>query len=322
MKSIFLFNGGNYKVDIDDGRERVALTRIEAEMLFLDPELLSETGTSHGAELQMAEYSKLFSDLAVGDAIYMGLLPDAAFYRGIWFHGYHKVQGFQVAVDLVPVKEIYDAVLLGNDPNAVPRLAGTEEQAFDFTNGVQEATKDAVQKAKLWDKNENVYEKYRNNLGQVATPFDAVYAGLGQSLYIRVRIVDLGALGSSEQACCSSCKGEAYPTFKAGAVVDTLCGHKQRVARFCCGVDAPCCDNSQTADEAALAVAAAQSRATDSDSDGLSDFDEAIGDTDGDGISDVDEGALDSDSDGALDYVESNLDDSDSDGLVDQVDPD
>ena len=323
MKSIFLFDGGNYKIDIDDGRERVPLTRIESELLFIDPELLSETGTGHGAELEMSEFPELFSDLQVGDQIFMGVLPDSAFYRGIWVHGYNKVQGFKIDVDFVPVRDIYDAVLLGTDLSAVERLAGTPVQSFDFTNGVKEATKDAVQKSVLWNNDENYHELYRNNLGQVATPFEAVHAGLGMSLYIRVTVVELGALGKSEDSCCSKCGGDSYPIFKAGAVLDTLCGEKQRVTRFCCGIDAPCHEAELAESEnQAKAVAAAEARATDTDSDGLSDFAEVVSDTDGDDISDVDEGAADTDSDGALDFVESNVNDSDSDGLVDNEDPD
>lgn len=235
----FLFNGGNYKIDQDDGRERLPLNPMEAELLFLDPELLSETGTSHGAELDMSEYASRFCDLAVGDEIFMGVLPDAAFYRGIWMHMYNKVDGFTVDVDLVPVKDVWDAYQAG-DACGVDPLAGAETQAADFTDGVCQATKDACDLATLWQKDQTQYENYRNNDGQVATPFDPVYAGLGQSLYIRVTVTALGSLGTADTKKCGTCKGNSYPSFKAGAVLDTLCGDKQRVVAPCCGVKAPC----------------------------------------------------------------------------------
>lgn len=237
--ALFLFNGGNYKIDQDDGRERIPLNPMEAELIFLDPELLSETGTSHGAELNMHEYANLFCDLAVGDEIFMGILPDAAFYRGIWMHMYNKVEGFTVDVDLVPIKDVWDAYEAGDACGVAP-LAGAETQAADFTDGVCQATKDACMLANLWEKDETQYENYRNNDGQVATPFDAVYAGLGQSLYIRLTVTALGALGSSDTPVCTKCRGDTYPSFKAGAVFDTLCGDKQRVVNQCCKVDTAC----------------------------------------------------------------------------------
>ena len=234
--AIFLFNGGNYKIDQDDGRERIPLNPAEAEMVFLDPELLGETGTSHGAELNMSEYAHLFCDLAVGDEIFMGLLPDAAFYRGTWLHMYNKVPGFEVCIDLVPVVDVWDAHEAGNACGVAP-LAGTVPQVGDFTDGVCQATKDACSKAELWG---TEHTDYRNNDGQVATPYPAVHAGLGKSLYIRLTVKALGDLGTSGDKKCSKCKGDSYPSFKAGAILDTVCGDKQRVTAPCCGVAAPC----------------------------------------------------------------------------------
>jgi hypothetical protein len=239
-RSIFLFNGGNYKAGIDNGRDRVPLTPVEADNIFLDKELgnRAETGTSSGAELRMAEYAKEFSDLAVDDEIFMGLLPDAAFYRGIWFHAYNAVKGFTVEVSLVPVKDVYDAYVANDgDATGVAELAGSEVITFDFSDGVCHSSCDAVQLATMHN---NEYNDHRNNAGQVGLPFDPVFAGLGNALYIRVKVVDLGQLGTSEGACCGKCNKDAYPTFKAGAILDTTCAEKQRNYRACCGVDAGC----------------------------------------------------------------------------------
>lgn len=251
----FLFNGGMYKIDQDDGRERIPLNPMEAELVFVDPEFLSETGTSSGAELDMHEYASCFCDLAPGDEIFFGLLPDSAIYRGIWAHMYNAVDGFTADIDLVPVKDVWDAYQAGDACGVAP-LAGAETQAIDFTDGVKHATKDACQLAGLWEKDEELWENYRNNDGQVATPFDPVHAGLGQSLYIRMTVTALGALGDSETACCSKCKGNSYPSFKAGAILDTLCADKQRVVNKACGVDAPCRESCQPKKEAVKKVAA------------------------------------------------------------------
>jgi len=210
----FLFNGGNYKLDQDDGRERIPLNPHEAEMLFVDPAFLSETGTSHGAEIDLKYFASCLCDAAVGDEIFIGVLPDSAMYRGIWAHAYNAVPGFTVDVDLVPIKDVWDAYEAGDACGVAP-LAGAETQALDFTDGVGHSTKDACQLAGLWEKDEAQWENYRNNDGQVATPFDPVHAGLGQSLYIRLTITALGNLGNSGEACCSKCKNDAYPSLKA-----------------------------------------------------------------------------------------------------------
>ena len=240
-KSIFLFNGGNYKAEIDNGRDRVPLTPVEADCVFFDTQLnnRNETATSSGAELNMSQYAKEFSDLEVGDEIFMGLLPDASFYRGIWFHAYNAVKGFEVDVDLVPVKDVYDAYVAGaGDATGVDPLAGAETLSFAFADGVCNSSCDAVQLAQGDPKKD--YDDFRNNSGQAGLPFDPVYVGLGVSLYIRVTVTALGQLGTDEGACCGKCKKDSYPTYKAGAILDTTCASKQRNYQACCGVAAAC----------------------------------------------------------------------------------
>lgn len=239
-KAIFLYNGGNYKIDIDDGRVRVPQNYQEAESIFIDNQLSDQDmGNSHGAELNMSHFANLFCDLAADDEIFFGILPDAAFYRAIWVHMYNKVDGFVADFDLVSIKDVYEAHLKG-DATGVPAFAGTEVQEADFTDGVCNATKDAVLLAKQWDKDADQWEKYRNNDGQVATAFDPVFAGLGQSLYLRMTVKELGNLGDSAEATCSKCRRDSYPFFKAGAILDVTCGDKQRVTSACCGLDSPC----------------------------------------------------------------------------------
>jgi len=88
----------------------------------------------------------------------------------------------------------------------------------------------------MWKNDESAYTDYRNNDGQVAKPFDAVHAGLGKSLYIRVKVKALGDLGAEGGCNC----GSNYPTFKVGAVLDELCADKQRVLDRNCGTSSPC----------------------------------------------------------------------------------
>lgn len=232
----FLVNGGNYKLGIDDGRIRVPLNDQEAERVFTDPELLSETGTTTGAELNMKHHSDLFCDLQAGDEIIFGLFADSAIYRGIWVHAFNKVKGFVADFDLVSVKDVYEASLSGS-PIGVPMYVGTQHATMDFTNGVGNATCDAVQMAGVFGSD---HSKFRNKHGQVVKMFEPVHASLGDSLYMRMTIVEVGSLGQSGTSSCASCGKAAYPLFKAGVVFDAIAVDKQRVTETVCQIGVNC----------------------------------------------------------------------------------
>jgi hypothetical protein len=188
----------------------------------------------------MTKYAGLMCDLAVDDEIFVGLAPDAALYRGLWMMSFDAVAGFTVDVDLVSVAEEYANFQAGL--GAVSTPVNPAPLAYDFTNGLGDATKDACQKAELWG---GVHTDYRNNNALLFEPMaPAVFAGLGQSLYMRLTVTALGEFGGdSAEACCNTCGGDNYPTFQVGAIYDRLCADKQRVRNFCncpeklCGED-------------------------------------------------------------------------------------
>ena len=229
-KTIFLFDGGNYKRGLDDGRVRVPLTPQEAEMVFADPEVPANTDNSIGTELPMQKYAAELCGLAVGDEIFVGLAPDAAFYRGLWMHSYDAVEGFAVDYDLVKVTDVYDAWLAG-DASGVAPYAGT--LSYDFANGLGNATKDACQLAALWG---GVHTDYRNNDAAVFEPINpGLFAKLSEALYMRLTVTAVGSFGSNAEggSCCSKCGKDAYPTVQVGALYDQLCIDKQRTQVFC-----------------------------------------------------------------------------------------
>lgn len=246
MSAIFLFDGGNYKRGEDDGRIRVPLTPQEASMVFYDPEVPADTDNSIGSELNMARYAKLFCGLEVGDEIFFGLAPDTAFYRGLWMMSFDPIPGFQVKLDLVSVPDVYAQFKATGDATGVTPFntaAGTLE--YDFSNGLGEATCDAVDLAGLYG---GEWTDYRNQDAWVAKTFASNrIANLGQALYMRLTVVAIGEFGTNAdgEACCNTCNNPKYPTFQAGALYDRTCTDKQRVRNFCncpemlCGGECP-----------------------------------------------------------------------------------
>lgn len=231
MKTYFLFDGGNYKLVEDNGRERSPLTDVESQMIVIDPELPGDTDNSIGSELVMSKYADLFCDLEVGDEIMVGLVPDVTLIRGLWLGNYDAVDGFQVTADLVSVRDVYKAHADGST-DSVPPFEGVSLLNFDFSNGLGDATKDAVYKASMTGKK---VSDYRNEDALKLEVFPApVFAGLGQSTYLRIKVNSLGSLGSnSTDGCCNSCGDVTYPRFKVGVVYDNICFDKQRVRDFC-----------------------------------------------------------------------------------------
>lgn len=252
-KSIFLFHGGNYKRGVESGRERVPLNYVEAEQIFIDPEMLSETGTGHGTDLYMSKYASSFCNLAVGDEIFIGTFPDQAIYRAIWAKAYNQVKGFKVEFELVSIKDVYDAYIAGGKDimavTGVAKYAGTSTLAYDFTDGQREATKDAIQLAALYG---GSYTDYRsNNAHKTELINPPVPLDEADGFYLRMTVIELGEFGSGsdEDSCCSKCGGTKYPSFKAGVILDTTCADKQQVVKYCNCPESLCGEGCGDVDE-------------------------------------------------------------------------
>ena len=60
------------------------------------------------------------------------------------------------------------------------------------------------------------------------------FAQLGESMYIRMTIKELGELGNfSPDGCCSNCGDSRWPKFQVGVVYDRLCVDKARWTKYC-----------------------------------------------------------------------------------------
>jgi len=233
-KSLFLFDGGNYKRRIDSGRVRVPLTPQEAEIVFYDPEIPADSDNSIGTELNMVKYASQFCNLEVGDELFIGLVPDAVLLRGIWMMSFDSLVGFQADYDLVSVVDVYNQWLANNgDATGVPGfyLDASGTISYDFAEGLGQSTKDANDIVELYG---GVPGDYRNNSALVISPYtDPVPLLLSQSLYMRLTVTGLPADGINEEGCCNSCDNPQLPTFQLGAIYDRLCVDKQRVRKYC-----------------------------------------------------------------------------------------
>lgn len=251
-KSIFLFDGGNYKRGIDSGRVRVPLTPQEAELIFADPELPGDTDNSIATELNMKKYASELCQLEVGDELFVGLAPDAAVYRGMWMMSFDALPGLTVDVDLVPVKDVYTQWVNNNgDATGVATTlnTGPSTLSYDFADGLGHSTKDANDLADLYG---GAVTDHRNNDALQVSAFATQRpALLGQSVYFRLTVT--GVPGNlPEGGCCSSCGEDAYPTFQVGAWYDRLCVDKQRVRKFCNCPESLCgegCDEPYVSEE-------------------------------------------------------------------------
>lgn len=225
-KQIFLFDGGLYKANEDNGRVRVPLTPEEAQLVFYDPEIPGDTDNSIGSTLDMGVYASQFAGLEVGDEIFVGLVPDAVVLRGIWMNAFDAIEGFKVKADLVSVPDVYE-----NLGEAQPTFEGTASLEYDFKDGLGHATIDAIGEAKFWG---GEASDYRNLEALKAKFFDQTLAPLGQSTYLRITVVELGEFGeNAPDGCCAGCGQKRYPTFQIGAIYDRICVDKQRVRNFC-----------------------------------------------------------------------------------------
>jgi len=235
MRSLFLFNGGMYKRGVDSGRLRVPLTTEEAELVFADPELPgNHLDNTISTELNMKKYASELCNLAVGDELFVGLIPDASVIRGLWMLSFDALPGFTVTADLVSVKDVWAAYEANDgDATGVPRAyaAVSGLLSYDFTNGLGHSTKDATALAALYG---GVYTDYRNNDALVASRYVTPQVTLlGESMYIRLIVTATPSEPLSDTGCCSACNEDNVPTFQVGAWYDQLCADKQRVRKYC-----------------------------------------------------------------------------------------
>ena len=243
---LFLFYGGNYKRNIDDHRIRVPLTPVEIDSLVYDPHVPLDTDNSISTELDMGEFADLFCDLKKDDEIYIGVLPDACVYRGVWAMSFNAVKDFQVKFDLVRMRDVHNALVQGNPLKALPAVPNTAALNYDFSDGLGDAPEDALTKSKL--PYGGKYDTYRNN---AALKFAAITPGfftaLGEAMYIRMTIVKVGDAGKTDEGNCCSCGKPKFPVFQVGCLYDRLCAEKTRHQRYCDCDRGPCaggCDDT------------------------------------------------------------------------------
>ena len=247
MADIFLFDGGWYKRGEDDGRIRVPLKQgRESQTIMYDPELQADAQSSIGGELPMKKYADIFDGLAIGDSIYIHLVPDAMGVRGWWAAPQDAVAGFKVDMDVVSVESVYKAIQAGNLGATVAGLVPKQE--IDFTNGLGDAPLDAEYRA---HQNEGKYVDYRNPAAHVGGYYDTpVLLTVGNAGYIRLTVTALADTvveDGCEQTCSSCGSAKGWPRFQYGLIVDRTCFSKQE-ARTYCACDDPICAGCDSTD--------------------------------------------------------------------------
>lgn len=237
---ILLFHGGNYKRGIDDWRLRVPLTPKEIDETFYDPDVPNDTDNSIGSELNMADFEELFCSLEQGDEIYVALMPDACIYRGIWAMAFNPVKDFTVRFDLVRARDLYNAWVAGTSMKGLPAVAGTAALDYDFSDGLGYDSWTAETNAKTaWAK--GGYDYYRNNAALKWAGFDtAHFAALGEAMYIRMTVTQVGEAGTFDPGTCCTCGKPKFPVFQIGCIYDRMCADKQRHVKYCNCDGGPC----------------------------------------------------------------------------------
>ena len=248
MADIFLFDGGFYKRGTDDGRIRVPLkSGLESQTIMYDPELQADAQSSLGGVIHMGKYADIFDNLAVGDAVYVHLVPDAMGVRGHWAASQDSIPGFTVDFDIVSIQDVDAAIDAGNLGSTVAGL--TPAVPYDFSIGIGDAAYDAHLQGAMHNA---PFTDYRNpaavQAGYYATP---VMLGVGQSAYMRFVITALptAVVDDGCSTSCNTCGGKTgWPMLQYGLVVDRLCFAKNLVRNYCNCNDPICagCDSTET----------------------------------------------------------------------------
>lgn len=231
---VFLYHGGNYKRHIDNERLRVPLNPVEIDEVFYDPHVPLDTDNSIATELDMSRYADVFCHLEVGDEFYVAIVPDAALYRGLWAMAFNAVKDFRVEFDLVRARDVWNAFVSGRTLAQLGRVGGTSILPYDFSDGLGMNSWNADVQAKLPYSTGN-YDDYRNN---AALKFSAIdpghFAFLGEAMYIRMTIKNIGSFSATDpQGCCNKCHERKFPVFQVGCIYDRVCADKQRWVKYC-----------------------------------------------------------------------------------------
>ena len=135
------------------------------------------------------------------------------------------------------IRDVWNALV--NNRNlkgirAMPMPGGRAFLPYDFTDGVGMSPYQAMTLAKL-PYGKGSYDAYRNNAALKYAPIDPdFFAQLGESMYIRMTVKELGEFGNLQpDGCCSNCHESKYPKFQVGVVYDRLCVDKARWTKYC-----------------------------------------------------------------------------------------
>lgn len=235
MSAIFLFNGGTYKYNVDDGRLRVPLTLPEIDSVVYDPEHPADTDNSIGTEINLNQYKDILCDLAVGDKIFIGLVPDAVLVRGLWNLTFKGVDGFTGDLSLVMATDVLADIEAGSDGSAA--ADAITAMSIDFADYIGDAPCDAVTTSNLPWMADYDDESIRNPDALTASILETpVFLKLRQACYIVLTVTALPTTDAADSACCNNCNAVTYPHFQAGVIYDRLCADKLRRKRACnCG---------------------------------------------------------------------------------------
>lgn len=243
MAAIYLFNGANYKRGIDDGRLRVPLTLPEIDAIVYDPEVPNDTDNSIGTEINLNQYSDILCDLAAGDQIFIGLVPDATLIRGIWSLTFQGVEGFAGDIDLVKCTDVLDDIEADGDGSAAAMYLGTHAIPLDKTLGNPPCGMGVVAAELPWIAGDDGYEstEVRDPEAFAATVIEPTYLLLREACYIRLTVTAIPEEADTDSDCCLSCTEVTYPHFQVGITYDRTCADKLRNRRWCnCGTTGLC----------------------------------------------------------------------------------
>lgn len=251
MADIFLFDGSWYKRGKDDGRLRVPLAPgLESQTIMYDPELQADAQASLGGRIHMNKYAEIFDGLAVGDAVYIHLVPDAMGVRGYWMSVQDPLPGFGFDMDIVSVQDVYAAIEAGNLGTTVAGYTPAVPYTFDV--GLGDSSIDAKIQAHM---NDGVFTDYRHPEAHIGGYYaDPVFLRVGMAAYIRLTVTSLPTEVEADgcETTCNSCGGGlGWPELQYGLIVDRTCFSKNEARTYCSCNDPICagCDSKDAAYE-------------------------------------------------------------------------
>jgi hypothetical protein len=247
MTDYYLFDGGNYKRGIDDGHIRKPLNPAELQVVHRDPDVPhTQLDNAITGQFHMDKFDNMLSKLAVDDAIYLAILPDATVYRGLWFLPQTSYPDLDFEAQLVDATEVHGLYCEGKPTTTATTYGPKLDVTLDA--GLGDATCDAISKQDLWG---GELTDYRNPAAFQGGLFeDQFLAGLHKAMYLRLTITSVPASPVAKN--CKSCKeSTGMPLLQWGVIIDDIGVFKQFIADYCncekkfcagCG-EKPCDDN-------------------------------------------------------------------------------